>query len=365
MAALLQRVDKLTLLLRRHTAKDRAFFGGLGQRLLTAQGGGVHPVLGPRNARACSHMADSLRVIARDDLDIDPLSGKKTEGLGGILPDAVLQRQQRQKFQLRCIQGGGRVGQGCVVFCQQQHTAALCQQRGKCAGQLPGAGPRQNIRCAHHIAALRAEILGAVLVRRVKGHRAHRKPAGAPLPKAVGQGASGVVVGLLPCIEGVQDLVQRRIFCQRQRVIRLHGALGDRAGLVHAEGIHPGKRFNAVHIPRQHPAFGKAHHAHGQRHTRQQVKPLGDHADERCHRGIDSLLHRQRQHPVLLPDQHRADRDKRYADKFDQPVKAAHHLAPGDTVAVGLSLSCQLAGVAVRADMGQPRRAAPRHEKAA
>ena len=302
MAALLQRVDKLAFLLRRHTAEHRTPLGGLGQLLFAAQGGGIHPVLRPRNARACRHMADSLRVIARDDLDIDSLLGKKAEGLGGIFPDAVLQRQQRQKFQLRCIQSRGRVRQGCVVFCQQQHTAALCQQRGKSTRQLPGAGPRQNIRCAHHITALRAKILGTVLVRRVKGHRAHRKPAGAPLSKAVGQGAAGVVVGLLPRVEGVQDLVQRRIFCQRQRVIRLHSALGDRTGLVHTEGIHPGKRFNTVHIPRQHPASGKAHHAHGQRHARQQVKPLGDHADERRHRGVDGLLHRQLQHPVLLPD---------------------------------------------------------------
>ena len=303
----LQGVDELALLLGRHTAKDCAFFGGLGQRLLTAQRRGVHPALGPHNACVGGHMADGLRVVARNDLHGHALLGKVAEGLGRVFPDAVLQRQQRQKFQLRGIERGWRVGQCGVIFCQQQHAAALGQQRCQLVGKLPCPHPGQHIRRTDDVAALRTKILGAVLVRRVEGHAAPRKPVGAALPEAGRQSTAGVIVGLLTRVKARQNRVQRCIFRQWKRIVGLHGAFGDRAGLVHTESVHPGQRLNAVHIAGQHLAAGQAHHAHGQGYTGQQVQPLGDHADERRDRRVHGVLHRQFQHPMLLPDQHRAD----------------------------------------------------------
>lgn len=75
-------MDELALLLGRDAAKDRAFFGSLGQRRLTLQRGGIDPVLGPGNARVGGHMADSLWVVARDDLDLHALLRKEAERLG-------------------------------------------------------------------------------------------------------------------------------------------------------------------------------------------------------------------------------------------------------------------------------------------
>ena len=45
MALCLQSMDELALLLGRDAAKDRAFFGSLGQRRLTLQRGGIVPLL--------------------------------------------------------------------------------------------------------------------------------------------------------------------------------------------------------------------------------------------------------------------------------------------------------------------------------
>ena len=109
-------MDELALLLGRDAAKDRAFFGSLGQRRLTLQRGGIDPVLGPGNARVGGHMADSLWVVARDDLDLHALLRKEAERLGRTLADAVLQRQQSQKFQLCGVERRGRVRQCAVIF---------------------------------------------------------------------------------------------------------------------------------------------------------------------------------------------------------------------------------------------------------
>ena len=365
MTAALQGVHKLAFLLRRHTAKNRAGLCRLGQRLLAAQRCGIHPAFRPGNARVSRHMADRLRVIARDNLDGHPLLGEIAEGLGGVLSDAVLHRQQRQKFKLRCVQCGGRVRQCRVVLGQQQHAAALCQQRRKHIGKFRRPASGQHVRRADHIAPMRPKVLGAVLVRRVEGDAAHRKPRRAPLPEARCQGAARVVVGLLPRVKSRQNLADRRIFRQRQRVISLHRALGNRAGLVHAEHIHPGQRLDAVHIPGQHLAAGQPHHAHRQRHAGQQIEPLRYHTNQGGNRRIHGLLHREPQHPVLLPNQHRANRNQRHTDEFYQLIQAAHHLAAGHLVAVGLRLGGQLAGIALGSHVGQPRRAAPRHQEAA
>ena len=127
-------------------------------------------------------MADSLRVIARDDLDIDSLLGKKSGRSWGHFPGCGSAAAAAPKIPaaLHPEPRAGQAGLRCILPAAAH--GGLCQQRGKSVRKLPGAGPRQNIRCAHHITALRAEILGTVLVRRVKGHRAHRKPAGAPCP---------------------------------------------------------------------------------------------------------------------------------------------------------------------------------------
>ena len=85
MALCLQSMDELALLLGRDAAKDRAFFGSLGQRRLTLQRGGIDPVLGPVNARVGGHMADSLWVVAREDLDLHALLSKEAERLGDFL----------------------------------------------------------------------------------------------------------------------------------------------------------------------------------------------------------------------------------------------------------------------------------------
>ena len=200
---LLQRVDELTLLLRRHAAKHCAALGRVGQRFFIPQRRGVDPALPPVDARSGGHMADGLRVVARNDLHGHALLSKIAECLGRTRTDAVLHRQQREKFQLRGVERCGRIWQCSVVFCQQQHAAALGQQRGQLVRELPCPRPGQHVRRADDVTALRAKVLGAVLVRRVEGDAAHRKPLCAPLPEPRTQGAAGVVVGLLTRVEAL------------------------------------------------------------------------------------------------------------------------------------------------------------------
>ena len=194
-------MDELALLLGRDAAKDRAFFGSLGQRRLTLQRSGIDPVLGPGNARVGGHMADSLWVIARDDLDLHALLRKEAERLGRTLADAVLQRQQSQKFQLCGVERRGRIRQCAAIFCQQQHAAALGQQRGQPVVKLPRPAARQHVGRTDDVAPLRAKVFGTVLVRRVERDGAHGSPCRAALPEAGCQGAGRVVIRLPSRVE--------------------------------------------------------------------------------------------------------------------------------------------------------------------
>lgn len=69
-----------------------------------------------------------------------PCFAKKRNVLGA-LADAVLQRQQRQKFQLCGVERRGRIRQRAVIFCQQQHAAALGQQRVSLSASSPPCCP--------------------------------------------------------------------------------------------------------------------------------------------------------------------------------------------------------------------------------
>ena len=142
-------------------------------------------------------MADSLRVVARNDLDLHALLRKEAERLGRTLADAVLQRQQSQKFQLCGVERRGRIRQCAVIFCQQQHAAALGQQRGQPVGKFPRPAARQHVGRTDDVAPLRTKVFGTVFVRRVERDGAHSSPCRAALPEAGRQSTAGVIVGLL------------------------------------------------------------------------------------------------------------------------------------------------------------------------
>ena len=361
----LERLHEAALLRRGHAAEDRVSARRVADGFLARERAGIYELVSVFDAGALGHLGHGARIVAGDDLHGYALRGKVTERLRRLGADLVGEQYERDRQAL----GGERfIGELPVVERKEQHAAAL---RAVVIDLFPigvKIAAEDDLRRAEKVGLILMERNAAVFLRareRERGDRALIHLAG----EEFAHGGHGVVIAAhrraVVRHDHVDILGDEPVRAERDDIVHDHFVFRHRAGLVHAEGVHPGQRFNAVHVAGQHLAAGQPHHAHGQRNARQQVQSLRDHTDECCHRGVDSLLHGQLQHPMLLPDQHRADWDQRHTDEFYQPVQAAHHLAARDPVTVGLRLSGQAAGVALGPDTGQPRHAAARHQKAA
>ena len=86
------------------------------------------------------------------------------------------------------VERRGRIRQCAVIFCQQQHAAALGQQRSQPVGKLPRPAARQHVGRTDDVAPLRTKVFGTVLVRRVERDGAHGSPCRAARSGLSGRG---------------------------------------------------------------------------------------------------------------------------------------------------------------------------------
>ena len=116
------------------------------------------------------------------------------------------------------------------------------------------------------------------------------------------------------------------------RLIRFHGNQllhghapgGDGAGLVQAEGIHPGQGFYAVQLLHQRALAAQLYHACGHGQTHQQHQSLGNHANHRRHGGGHRVRQQRPLQEELLGEQHQTQGHQQYAHQTDQLVKVGH-----------------------------------------
>ena len=303
MAIRLQCFHEFALLGGGYTAKHRAGAHGFGNFFVGIQRCGVHITLCALNARLAGHLADGNGIIAGDDLNGNALFGKVAERFRCFWSDAVGNGQQGHKLQLVSIQPdlGVRLS---ITASQQQHAAAFFQKRLHLRSKLGIAGTGHKFRCPHHKAAL-GKGRGAPFVCGIERHHALARPRRAVLfAKALYHGAGGIVIRFSPRVNtmqhGVYPVLRPGIRGQQQRLPSFHPGLGNGTGLVHAQHIHAGQRFNTIHILRQYLALRQPHHTDGEGHTGQQIQPFGDHADQRRHRSFHRIPQRQFQADILL-----------------------------------------------------------------
>ena len=101
---MLEGLDETAFLSRRHPAKDGGLSGGLDQRGLV-QGGGVCPAVRVWNSGLLGGAGGCHRMISGQDLHAHALGGKVAEGIGGLWPDGVGEKNQRHGAEACAIQG--------------------------------------------------------------------------------------------------------------------------------------------------------------------------------------------------------------------------------------------------------------------
>ena len=89
MACTFKCLDKLPLLGRCDTSKDRILLNCLTDLFFCRQRGRIHKVIRTRNTGFLSHLRYCHRIVTRDDLDLYPLLFKVSKGLRRFLSDRV------------------------------------------------------------------------------------------------------------------------------------------------------------------------------------------------------------------------------------------------------------------------------------
>ena len=126
-----------------------------------------------------------------------------------------------------------------------------------------------------------------------------------------------------------------------------HVPLGKGAGLVQAQGVHPGQGFNAVKFLHQRPLASQAYHAHRQRHAGQKNQPLGNHANHGGYGGRHRLRKRHMGQIELFEEQQRSQRAQQHAHQAHQAVQVRHQHGFGRLD--GLGFADEPPGIAFRA----------------
>ena len=112
---------------------------------------------------------------------------------------------------------------------------------------------------------------------------------------------------------------------QGDEILHFHIRFRNGAGFVHAQHIHPGQGFDAVHILHQHLILAQFQSRGRQGDGGQQVQPLRDHAHQRRHGALHAVPEAQLQHEKFLMKQDQSHGHQQDAHHQDQPVQRAHH----------------------------------------
>ena len=179
-------------------------------------------------------------------------------------------------------------------------------------------------------------------------------------------GPGGGIVRLLTAIHGTEHRFQilRLMARQGHEIFYFHVRLGNGAGFVHAQHIHPGQGLNAVHILHQHllPAQLQRRGRHG--NGGQQVQPLGNHPHQGRHSAFHTIPEVQLQHGKFLVKQHQSHRNQGNAQHQNQLVQRTHHFGFAG-FGIFLGLPGELAGKSLRPHRRQLHPAPSRHYNAA
>ena len=159
------------------------------------------------------------------------------------------------------------------------------------------------------------------------------------------QGQEGGVVILKAACERGKGFFHLRLCAAFKggKPIHLHGAFGDGAGFVQAQGVHPGQGFDAVHILHQGFVPGKLDDADRKGQADEQHQAFGNHAHHggagADHRALEGVP----QDEILLPEQQAANGQDGKADDFYNQVNGIHNFGiplfhvfgvPGDFVGI-------------------------------
>ena len=166
-----------------------------------------------------------------------------------------------------------------------QHPAALLLV-SRHLGRKP-AGQQHVRRAQHQPAVLAAD--AAPLPTRRERHLLQRGRGRAR--QAGGDGVQGGVAGLgAGRVAGHERAhVVLRGAAQRGNAVQHQVAVGERAGLVQADGVDVGQRLDRVHVLHEHALARQPHGADREGEAHQQHQPLGDHGDDAGGGGRDGL----------------------------------------------------------------------------
>ena len=169
--------------------------------------------------------------------------------------------------------------------------------------------------------------------------------------------------------------VLRRGAAQRLNAVQHQVAVGERAGLVQADGVDVGQRLDRVHVLHEHALARQPHGADREGEAHQQHQPFGDHGDDAGRGGRDSLAkgriaRRQRPHQGGAQGHHHRNQQPQQLVHLLLERGALRRVLPGGAqqlpcVAVGAGAGDDVAAAALDAE--RPRQHAlalgPRHRQ--
>ena len=134
--------------------------------------------------------------------------------------------------------------------------------------------------------------------------------------------------------------------------LEVHGARGDRSGLVEAQDVHARKHLDAVELLDEDALSRKSRRGDGKHRRGEKHETLRDHAHERGNRREDGLVDRGAvlQRAQEQQDAHGGQQPRGPADDH---VERAHDLGLGALDVLGLGIDAR--GIAVRANARHAR----------
>ncbi len=222
------------------------------------------------NARPAGNLGGGHGIVAGNDLDGNALGLEIGKGIRRLGADAVDDENQSQGLQPSGYQAPQLRLAG--IFCNQQNPVAGSGPAFHFFPQLLVAAAHDKFRGTHHKGTLLPEQSGTPFCFGCKGNSADAVPI-----RLAGEhfrhSPAGIVVRLQAGIVGSEDLLQkfRWVRGQRHHIVHFHNGFCDGAGFVHAQHVHPGQGFDAVHILHQHLFPGQLQRRNGHGHTGQQV----------------------------------------------------------------------------------------------
>ena len=322
MLFLLQSGNQLFFLLRGHPTKDGVGGCGFPQCFRCGQGGSIDVAFAPRDTGLLGNLADGSGIVTGDDLHRYPLLGKIGKGFFGIGPKLAGEENQGNGGDQAAVQLPHF--QGSAILGAQQYPVALLSPAGNAPGILPVT--QQEFRRADHNVSGIGKRTAIPL-----GFRGEGNPFGAVQTAFPGEelahGLCGGVVRFHLAIHGGEDILQlfRQKIPQGDQVFHHHIRLCDGAGFIHAQHIHPGQGFDAVHILHQYLSPAELLGGYRQGNAGEQIQSFGNHADEGGDGSFRTGLEPQLQNPVLLVEKDAAHGNQGNAQEENQAIQRADH----------------------------------------